>query len=86
VAAVGDLMDVVELYGAAGCPYTSELREHLQWRRVTFAEYDVESDAAARTRLRSLTGGALSVPVLVENGRVKEIGWRGRSCVVGDRI
>lgn len=75
-----DDMTGVELYGAAGCPYTSELREHLTWNGIDFVEYDVEADPLARERLRSLTG-ASSVPVLVENGRVKEVGWRGRTCV-----
>jgi glutaredoxin 3 len=73
---------VVELFGAAGCPYTSELREHLLWNRVDFTEYDVEADPSARARLLSLIGGRAAVPVLVENGRVKEIGWRGRSCAL----
>jgi len=72
----------VELYGTAACPYTGELREHLRWRRVAFTEYDVESDAAARVRLQALTGNQVAVPVLVEDGRIKEIGWRGRSCLV----
>jgi glutaredoxin len=72
----------VELFGASGCPYTSELREHLLWNRVAFTEYDVEADPAARERLRSLTGGRLAVPVLVEDGRVREIGWHGRTCAV----
>ena len=77
-----ELAASVELFGAEGCPYTSELREHLEWNGVAFVEYDVETDAAARARLLALTGRA-SVPVLVEDGRVKEIGWRGRCCVVG---
>ena len=76
-----ELEPSVELFGAEGCPYTSELREHLEWNGVAFVEYDVETDAAARARLLELIGRA-SVPVLVEDGRVKEIGWRGRSCVV----
>ena len=71
----------VELFGAAGCPYTAELREHLEWNGVAFVEYDVETDPAARTRLLSLTGRS-AVPVLVEDGRVKETGWRGRSCAI----
>ena len=71
----------VELFGASGCPYTTELREHLAWNGVAFVEYDVETDSAARARLVSLTGRS-AVPVLVENGRVKEIGWRGRSCAI----
>ena len=72
----------IELFGAAGCPYTSELREHLVWNRVAFIEYDVEADAVARARLLELTGGGAAVPVLVEDDCVKEIGWRGRSCAV----
>ena len=72
----------VELYGASGCPYTTELREHLLWNRVDFTEYDVEADPKARARWLALTGGGASVPVLVESGRVIEIGWRGRSCSV----
>ena len=72
----------VELFGATGCPYTTELREHLVWNGVDFVEYDVEADADARTRLLSLTGRS-AVPVLVEDGHVKEIGWRGRSCAIG---
>jgi glutaredoxin len=72
----------VELFGSAGCPYTNELREHLLWNRLQFTEYDVEADPSARARLLSLTGGRAAVPVLVENGSVKEIGWRGRSCAI----
>ena len=76
---------VVELYGTAGCPHTSELREHLVWNRIAFVEYDVESDADARSRLLVLTLGQAAVPVLVEGGRVSSIGWRGRSCALEAR-
>jgi mycoredoxin len=78
-----DVDAAVELFGAAGCPYTTELREHLLWSGVPFVEHDVESDPAARARLLALTAGRAAVPVLVEAGRVKEIGWRGRSCALG---
>ena len=71
----------VELFGAAGCPYTAELREHLLWNQVAFTEYDVDADPDARARLLSLTNGRGAVPVLVEDGRVT-IGWRGRSCAI----
>ena len=76
------LNELVELYGTASCPFTSELREHLLWHRIAFTEYDVDADAAARERLRALTNGRPMVPVLVEQGRVKEIGWRGRGCAI----
>jgi len=72
----------VELFGTSTCPYTGEMREHLRWRRIAFTEYDVERDPSAYARLRALTRDQVGVPVLVEDGRVKEIGWRGRTCLV----
>jgi mycoredoxin len=72
----------VELYGTSSCPYTREMREHLQWNRVAFVEYDVDADREARARLHELAGGRPTVPMLVEDGRVSEIGWRGRGCIV----
>ncbi len=59
------------------------MRDWLELRKLEFAEYDVESDAAALERMKALTGGQRSVPVLVDDGRVVQIGWQGRSCVVG---
>ena len=71
-----------ELFGTRSCPYTEELREHLLWEGVDFVEHDVEGDPAARERMLALTNGQRAVPVLVEDGRVKQIGWQGRSCYV----
>ena len=71
-----------ELFGAARCPHTQEMRDWLEFRRCEFVEYDVEADAAARGRMRELAGGQRNVPLLVEDGRVVQVGWQGRSCVV----
>lgn len=72
----------LELFGTRGCPYTAELRDELEWDGKPFVEYDVEADAAARDRLFDLCSGAASVPLLVEDGRVLQVGWKGRSCYV----
>jgi glutaredoxin len=72
----------VELFGAASCPFTSEMREDLQWKRIDFTEFDVEADRAALERLLRLTDGQAATPVLVEDGRVAMIGWRGRACLI----
>jgi glutaredoxin len=58
------------------------LREHLQWEGIDFVEHDVEGDPAARERMLALTGGQRAVPVWVEDDRVKQVGWQGRSCFV----
>ena len=75
-------MGIVELFGTSGCPYTQELRDWLDWKRRDFVEYDVETDAGALARMQNLTGGQLTVPVLVEDGKVKQVGWQGHSCIV----
>ena len=72
----------LELFGTARCPYTHEMREWLEWKRSDFVEYDVEADPAARERMKTLAAGQRSVPVLVEDGKVVQVGWQGRSCVV----
>jgi len=76
-------MPKLELYGTASCQYTSELREWLEWKGCEFTEYDVDRDSEARERLRRLAQPPYSVPVLVENGKVIQVGWQGRSCVIG---
>jgi glutaredoxin 3 len=73
-----------ELFGTSTCPYTRDMREWLELRRAEFAEYDVESDPAARQRLRDIAGPQRTVPVLVEHGKVVQVGWQGRGCTVGE--
>ena len=72
----------LELFGTARCPHTQEMREWLQWKGSEFVEYDVERDPVARQRMRELAVGQRSVPVLVEDDKVVQIGWQGRSCFV----
>jgi glutaredoxin len=73
----------LELFGAASCPYTSEMREWLEWKGKDFTEYDVEADSQARERMHVLVQPPFTVPLLVEDGRVIQVGWQGRGCVVG---
>jgi mycoredoxin len=76
-------MPKLELYGTASCQFTGELREWLEWKGSEFTEYDVDRDSEARDRLRQLAQPPYSVPVLVEDGKVIQVGWQGRSCVIG---
>jgi glutaredoxin len=76
----------LELYGTASCPYTQELREWLEWTRREFLEYDIEIDPDARRRMHSLDSTLRTVPVLVEDGKVIQVGWRGHGCIVGSGL
>jgi glutaredoxin len=71
-----------ELFGASSCPYTQEMREWLEWRGMDYVEYDVEVDSAARARMLAISGGERMVPLLAEEGKVAQSGWKGRACVV----
>ena len=73
-----------ELFGTSTCQYTLELRDWLEIRRAEFLEYDVEADPDARQRMRDYVGMERTVPVLVEDGKVVQIGWQGHGCVVGE--
>lgn len=77
-------MPTFELFGTAGCPYTSEMRDWLELRRVEFAEFDVELDPEARRRMRAVAGPERTVPILVQDGAVVQVGWQGRGCVVNE--
>lgn len=75
-------MPPLELFGTSTCPYTRDMREWLELRGVDFVEFDVEADPAARERLRAVAGPQRTVPVLVDGGRVAQVGWQGRGCSV----
>jgi glutaredoxin len=74
----------LELYGTARCPHTDEMRDWLEWKRSEFVEYDVEADPAARKRMREISGGQRTVPILVENDKVVQVGWQGHGCIVDE--
>ena len=75
-------MAMLELFGTARCQHTQEMREWLEWKRCDFVEHDVDADGAARERMLKLANGQRTVPVLVEEGKVVQIGWQGRGCTI----
>lgn len=75
-------MATLELFGTARCPHTQEMRDWLEWRRYDFVEYDVEADPVARNRMREIVDGQRNVPLLVDNGKVLQVGWQGHSCII----
>lgn len=76
-------MPKLELFGTESCVYTAEMRDWLEWNGREFVVYDVERDPEAMARMKAATGGQCTVPVLLEDGVVSQIGWHGRGCFVG---
>lgn len=77
-------MAKLELFGTARCPHTGQIRDWLEWKRSEFVEYDVEADPAARARLREIARGQRTVPILVEDGKVIQVGWQGHGCIIDE--
>ena len=78
-------MAKLELYGTASCPYTREMRDWLEWKGSEFTEYDIDADESARERMKQMTEAPYTVPVLVEDGEIVQVGWQGRGCIVDNR-
>jgi glutaredoxin 3 len=60
------------------------MRDWLEFNRRDFVEYDVEADPEARRRMRELDSSLRKVPVLVEEGKVVQVGWQGHGCLIDD--
>jgi len=78
-------MAKLELYGTASCPYTREMRDWLEWKETEFTEYDIDADESACERMKGMTEPPYTVPVLVEDGEIVQVGWQGRGCIVDNR-
>ncbi|NMA92909.1 MAG: glutaredoxin family protein [Firmicutes bacterium] len=66
-----------ELYIKEGCPYCREQMKELERENLTYRLYNVGRDRSALEAARGKYGANM-VPVLVEGGEVKSIGYRGK--------
>ncbi len=73
----------LELFASKACPYCAQMREQLDWDGREYVELDVDADENARARLIDLVGPGAMVPVVVEDGRITQVGIGGRGCYVG---
>ncbi len=59
----------VFVYTSQGCPYCTQAKEYLAWRKIAFTEYDVSTDPARAKEMVEASGQG-AVPVLMINGRM----------------
>lgn len=71
-----------ELFGTRTCRHTRELQDELDFKGHHYDMYYVDEDASAMARLSELVAAPYMVPVLVEEGEVKQVGYHGRGCYV----
>jgi len=66
----------VEIFSKPTCPYTRGLRRKLEHDRVTYVEYDVQSDPAMLQLMLKLNGGQRNVPTVRQGDQVT-VGFHG---------
>jgi glutaredoxin len=59
------------LYTRPDCPSCDAARRYLEERGDAFEERDITTDDAAADEVAAITGGALTVPITVEDGDVR---------------
>jgi len=73
---------MLELFSSKTCQYCEQVRDRLDLDGLEYVEHDVDDDRRARERLTALVGSNAMVPVLVDDGRVVQVGVDGRGCYV----
>lgn len=68
----------VKIYTKPGCPYCQKAREFYTQQGIAFQEFNAQDNMKFRQEMLAISKGDPTVPVIVENGRLKQIGWEGR--------
>lgn len=64
------------IYTKTGCPYCRAAMEQFQKDGLQFREINVDKDREALKKCKE-EYGASKVPVIVREGKLVEVGWRG---------
>lgn len=65
----------IVLYTKPNCPYCDKARDYYTENKIDFTEYDAQNDKTRQKEMLEYSGGDLTVPVIVENGRYVQSGW-----------
>jgi glutaredoxin 3 len=68
----------VKIFTKPGCPYCAKAREYYRERGIEFQEFNAQDNLNFRKEMLAISKGDPTVPVIVENGKLKQIGWEGR--------
>ena len=66
------------IYTKPGCPYCAKAREFYNQQAISFEEKNAQDNLDFRKEMLGFSNGDPTVPVIVENGELKQIGWDGR--------
>jgi glutaredoxin 3 len=66
------------IYTKPGCPYCAKAREYYTQEGENFEDRNAQDNLEFRAEMLAFSGGDPTVPVIVEDGQLKQIGWEGR--------
>ena len=68
----------VIIYTKPGCPYCAKAREHYTQKGIAFDDRNAQDNMEYRKQMLAFSKGDPTVPVIVEDGKLKQVGWEGR--------
>jgi len=71
-------MSEVVIYTKPGCPYCAKARAWYNEQGIAFTEKNAQDNREYRREMFSFSNGDPTVPVIVEDSKLKQIGWEGR--------
>jgi len=74
----GEAQLEVKIYTKPGCPYCAKAKDYYNGRKIPFQEFNAQDNLDYRKEMLAISKGDPTVPVIVEDGRLKQIGWEGR--------
>ncbi len=71
-------MPTVIIYTKPGCPYCAKAKDWYAQRGVAFSERNAQDNRDYRKEMFRYSDNDPTVPVIVIDGKLKQIGWEGR--------
>lgn len=68
----------ITIYTKPGCPYCQKARDHYDAAGIKFEDRNAQDNLEYRKEMLRFSNGDPTVPVIVEDGYLKQIGWEGR--------
>jgi glutaredoxin 3 len=68
----------ITIYTKPGCPYCAKAKEYYTQQGISFEDKNAQDNLDYRKEMLIYSNGDPTVPVIVENDRLKQIGWEGR--------
>lgn len=71
-------MSNVVMYTKPGCPHCAKAKDWYNAEGIAFTEKNAQDNREFRQEMFAFSNNDPTVPVIVEDGKLKQIGWLGR--------